>query len=141
MINLSLCKVLSCVCVFFFSNEMFCKIENCQCQKQEISIHLLYWLSHQGIDIRPLFQRPYIIKKRKVSSNNNNDVQESTMVHFTDSVQNENGLEEFLWSMPQLETMTTTTTTTPQPPQTQTSVKRSVPFKVPSSNSNVRRRV
>uniref|UniRef100_A0A8D8SNP5 Uncharacterized protein n=1 Tax=Cacopsylla melanoneura TaxID=428564 RepID=A0A8D8SNP5_9HEMI len=109
---------------------MFCKIENCQCQKQELSIHLLYWLSHQGIDIRPLFQRPYTIKKRKVAFSAGQNAQES-IEHFA-SEQEENVLDEFLWSLPQVEA-----DTLPQPTQ---SVKRSVPFKVPTSAS-VRRRV
>lgn len=42
-----------------------CQIEGCECYKQEIPLHLLYWLSHQGIDLQPLFQKPYYHHRKK----------------------------------------------------------------------------
>lgn len=108
---------------------MVCKIEGCLCQKQEKSIHLMYWLTHHGIDIRPLFQKPYISKQKKkptISSNDSNTVTEATY-NFVPVVENEgNVLEEFLFEMPNVEQQ-------PQPTSNSScNVKRSVPYKVPT---------
>lgn len=115
---------------------MVCKIEGCDCQRQEIPIHLLYWLSHHGIDIRPLFQKPYLNKKKKqVSQNDNLAVTDATYNFVPVENVGENVLEEFLFNIPNMEQETNVQ------PQTATSnVRRSVPYKVPATATTAARR-
>lgn len=101
---------------------MLCKIANCECQKQEISMHLLYWLSHQGIDIRPLFEKPYIRKKK---DNTNHQSNEQNL---------DNEISEFIWSMPNIEQQTITENQQVQH-RPGKGIKRSVPYKVPTSSN------
>lgn len=119
---------------------MVCKIDGCQCQKQEIPIHLMYWLTHHGIDIRPLFQKPYIGKKKKPTninpSNDNNIVTQATY-NFV-PVENEgNVLEEYLFEMPNLEQEATSSFVQPQATTNNSNVKRSMPYKVPPTRRRV----
>lgn len=57
-----------------FSATRECKIEGCECYKQEIPTQMLYWLSHRGMDIiRPLFYKPYHIQRKsgkRIETNN-----------------------------------------------------------------------
>lgn len=111
---------------------MVCKIEGCECQKQEIPVHLMYWLTHHGIDIRPLFQKPYLSKKKKAAATVtviNDDQQAVTEATYNFiPVENTNVLEEFLYNLPEETNMPP-----PQSSQPSTSnVRRSVPYKVPT---------
>uniref|UniRef100_A0A8D9A6D7 Uncharacterized protein n=1 Tax=Cacopsylla melanoneura TaxID=428564 RepID=A0A8D9A6D7_9HEMI len=62
-----------------------CKIQNCECQNVELSLDILYWLSHRNIDVRPLLMKQAYIKSKKAASSH----------HFGD------GIGEFLqWDVP-----------------------------------------
>lgn len=122
---------------------MVCKIDGCNCQKQEIPTHLLYWLTHHNIDIRPLFQKPYLGRKKKPTTvvSSDHEAVTNAAYHFVPVENGENVLEEFLWNtMPNLDAEKKNVPPVSQPNSSSSDVKRSVPYKVPSSN-NGRRRV
>lgn len=128
-----------------------CKIEGCECYKQEIPLHLLYWLSHQGIDLKPLFQKPYIHRKKQYKSiseavhptvqitaseqslvtptkevkNSQNTLQSATQ----DLNSNVNVMDEFLsWNVvPNVETIN----------NNYCGIRRNMPYKIPSTRKNV----
>lgn len=141
------------------STGTMCKIAGCECFKQEISLQMLYWLSHRGIDIKPLFEKPYFNRKRQVklsvdtiissntlTSNEQNftqthpNVESSTLKeemnytiipsHAEVSASNGTVLDEFLnWSI--------TPNQKNELNNNSHSVRRSNPYKVPTSRRNV----
>lgn len=145
-----------------------CKIEGCECYHQEIPLQILYWLSHRGIDIRPLFQKPYyhekkkkqekrfsdsVIKSNTVLSNEQNIAQHipitesdntNEQISFTlpSNVEktnvcnsNRNVLDDFLtWTVvPNNQTESNNNNND----NTTANVRRSVPYKVPTTRRNI----
>lgn len=108
----------------------FCKVTNCECFKQEIPLHLMYWLAHQGIDIRPLFQRPYINNKRKPKL--------STTINPENSSNPDNNILDDLmqatWPL-QSDLDNIIENSENYNNTSQSNVRRSVPYKIPSSSN------
>lgn len=110
-----------------------CKVSNCECLKQEIPLHVMYWLAHQGIDIRPLFQRPYVNSRRKYKSSSSST---RTGDNILATSEESNVLDEFLnttWSL-QPDPVVAVENTVVNNTSNSAAVRRSAPYKLPVSS-------